>query len=263
MDVRGEGEALVLVHGFPLDRTIWCGQGPLAGQLRLVTFDLPGFGDSPPATALEGLGRYSDVVLDVMDRAGLSSATLCGLSMGGYVLLDLWRRAPERIRRLVLCDTRAEADGEEARLGRDRAVALVREGRRGELVDAMLPGLLTVASREDPSVGGRAREMMERASDQGLVDALLAMKGRPDSTPDLSTISVPTLVMVGTADTLTPPADARRLQSAIPGAALVEIPDAAHLSPLENPEAFNRALLDFIHSAPGGPSPPGGCNNEA
>ena len=258
IDVRGEGEALVLVHGFPLDRTIWRGQGPLAGHLRLVTFDLPGFGDSPPATpGPGGLGRYTDVVLDVMDRTGLRSATLCGLSMGGYILLDLWRRAPERVERLVLCDTRAEADGEEARRGRDQGVARVREGRREELLDGMLTKLLTAASREDPAVGGHVRKMMARASERGLVDALQAMKGRPDSTPLLSTISVPTLVLVGSEDALTPPADARRLQSAVPGAAISEIPGAAHLSPLENPEAFNRALLDFFAQSPIG------CTDEA
>lgn len=252
IDVRGEGEPLILVHGFPLDRTIWRGQGPLAHHLHLVTLDLPGFGDTPASPAPQGLGRYTEVVLEVMDRVGLRRATLCGLSMGGYVLLDLWRRAPERVARLVLCDTRAEGDSAEARGARDQGIALVREGRREQLFDRMLPGLLTAASCAEPTVGNHVREMMKRASDQGLIDALQAMKGRPDSTSDLSTISVPTLVLVGAEDSLTPPAAARRLQSAIPGAALVEIPDAAHLSPLENPEAFNRALLDFF-----------GCNDEA
>lgn len=241
----GSGEVVVLVHGFPLDRALWRGQSSLARHLRLVSFDLPGFGEAEPPPTDVGLQGYSAAVVALLDALEIETATLCGLSMGGYVLFDLWRRAPHRIRRLVLCDTRAEADSDDARRGRQEAVALVQEGRRAEVLDGMLDRLLGPAAR-GTWIQDHTRSMMQRASDEGIIGALRAMMERPDSTPDLAGIAVPTLVMVGERDVLTPPADAAEMQRQIPNSRLVEVPGAGHLSPLENPEAFNRALLDFV-----------------
>ena len=250
IDDRGEGEAVVLVHGFPLDRTLWQGQDPLTRQLRLVRFDLPGFGtEAATESWTASMETYSSAVLAAMDSAGLERATLCGLSMGGYVLFDLWRRAPGRIARLVLCDTRAEPDSAEARRGRQQGITTVRDGRRQELTDSMLDKLLCPASLAQPALVDPVRAMMARASDAGICAALHAMQHRPDSTPDLPGITVPTLVVVGSEDKLTPPEDARRMQASIPGSRMVELNGAAHLSPFENPDAFNNALLGFIEGS--------------
>jgi len=246
-DIEQHGNAqttLVLVHGFPLDRSLWSEQLSLSRHLRLVLFDLPGFGGTPVGPTTGDISSHGDAVLAAMDRGGVARATLCGLSMGGYILFDLWRRAPGRIERLILCDTRAEADSPQGRAGRERSIALVREGRRAEATAGIPEQLLAASSA--PRLRARVEAMIERTSDQGLVTALQAMRDRPDSTADLASITVPTLIVVGVEDTLTPPAVARTMRDAIPGASLVEIPHAGHLSPLENPPTFNQAVKDFL-----------------
>lgn len=251
IEQQGQGDpTLVLVHGFPLDRSLWQGQAPLSRSARLVVLDLPGFGDTPAAQMTGGLAGYSSAVLAAMDRAGLERATLCGISMGGYVLFDLWRRAAHRIAGLVLCDTRADADTPQVKLGREQSIALVRSGQRREVTDGMLDRLLGARSRQRSELVQQTRAMMERASDDGIVAALQAMRERPDSTADLARITVPTLVVVGAEDVLTPPEVAQQMSDGIAGSRLVVIPDAGHLSPLENPEAFNHALAGFVGSAP-------------
>jgi 3-oxoadipate enol-lactonase len=244
-DSGGHGAPVVFVHGFPLDRMMWRAQEPLAGALRLITFDLPGFGEAPPLVGAPSITRYSDAVCEALDRAQLTCATLCGLSMGGYILFEVWRRHPERVERLVLCDTRAEADSSEGRQARQLGIRQIREGLRTQMLEAYVPKLLAPASFARPEIVDRLRAMNHRASDEGIVAALQTMHDRPDSTPTLPTIRVPTLIVVGSEDNLTPPSAAHAMAKAISGAHLVELPSAGHLSPLENPEAFNGALLSF------------------
>jgi 3-oxoadipate enol-lactonase len=248
-DSGGAHPPVLFVHGFPLDHRMWRGQEPLAEALRLITFDLPGFGEAPPLVGEPGIARYADAVCEALDRAQQKRATLCGLSMGGYILFEVWRRHPERFERLVLCDTRAEADTAEGRQARQLGIRQIREGLRVEMLEAYVPKLLAPASFARPEIVEQLRAMNSRASDAGIVAALQTMHDRPDSAPTLPTIRVPTLIIVGTEDHLTPPSAARAMATAIPGARLVEISSAGHLSPLENPEAFNTALRSFV--APG------------
>lgn len=242
---RGTGPALVMVHGFPLDQTLWDGQSALEGKLRLVRFDLPGFGGSTATAGPASMGSYAEAVVAVMDKVGLRRAALCGLSMGGYLLFELWRRHPERVSALVLCDTRAEADTEEGRAARREGMRMVREGRRQQLLHGYLPRLLAPSSLADERIVARVQAMSDRASDEGIAAALQAMHDRPDSIPTLGSIRVPTLILVGSEDLLTPPAAARVMQAGIPGSQLQVIEGAGHLSPLERPEAFNAALAGF------------------
>lgn len=242
---------LVFIHGFPLDQTLFADQAELSETARLLRFDLPGFGTAA-ASRIErpGMAGYVDAVCAAMDRAGLGRAVLCGLSMGGYILFELCRRCPERALALVLCDTRAEADPPEGKQARLDGIGKVRGGRRGELLDAYLPKLLAPASLGRAELTTRVRAMGEAASDAGIVDALQAMHDRPDSTPTLAAIRVPTLILVGEHDAVTPVAAARAMQAGIRGSELRVIAGAGHLTPIESPAAFNAALRELLTSLP-------------
>ena len=245
-DHGGEGKPLVLVHAFPLDSEMFRGQLGLGEDLRLVSLDLPGFGGSDPRTDEGRMEALAGAVFEAMDQVGLEQAALCGVSIGGYILLEMWRQQPERISALLLCDTRPEADSEEVAAARGTAIRLVRLGRRDEVVAGLIPRLLAPASMEQPAIVGAVEEIAARASDAGVVFAQQAMATRADSVELLGHISVPTLVVVGEEDGLTPPEVAREMAGRIPGAKLEILPGAGHLSPLEAPAAFNRAVARFL-----------------
>jgi 3-oxoadipate enol-lactonase len=192
------------------------------------------------------MDQYAAARVSLLDGLDIRRAVVAGLSMGGYIAFALWRRCPERVRALVLADTRAEPDSPQARANRDASAARVREIGPAAFAEEMLPRLVAPAGMANPRVRGRALRMMVGQSTAGLVGALVALRDRPDSRPILPGITVPALVIVGREDVLTPPADARTLASAIPGARLAEVPDAGHLSPLENPRAVNTALRGFL-----------------
>jgi len=193
------------------------------------------------------MARYADDLVAVLDGLGVGQAVVCGLSMGGYILFELLRRYPERVRGAVLCDTRAEADSAEGRRNRDALMALTTERGAEAVAERLLPGLLAPATQADqPEVMTLCKEMARRYSVPGMVGALRAMRERPDSTQILPTIRVPTLVMVGAEDRTSPPATARAMAEAIPGARYAEIPGAGHLAPLEQPLATSRVLAEFL-----------------
>jgi pimeloyl-ACP methyl ester carboxylesterase len=166
--------------------------------------------------------------------------------MGGYIAFALWRRHPERVQALVLADTRAEPDSLQARANRDAAAIRVREIGPPAYAEEMLPRMLAPANLEDPRISSRALRMMAAQPAGGIVNALGSLRDRPDSRAILPGIAVPVLVIVGSEDSLTPPADALTMANAIPDARLVEVPGAGHLSPLENPRAVNAALREFL-----------------
>jgi pimeloyl-ACP methyl ester carboxylesterase len=174
--------------------------------------------------------------------------------MGGYVTLALLRAAPERVRSVVLCDTRADADTDEARANRQRLREQLRDGGPPSVADAMVPRLLgPTTMRERPEVAGRVRGLIEANRALGIDEAVVTLMTRPDSTPGLARIGVPTLLVVGDEDALTPVALHERMREHIPGARLVVIPGAGHLSNLECPDEFNEALSGFLRR-PGGES---------
>ena len=238
---------MVLLHAFPLNATLWRPQVE-AGSAgwHVVTPDLPGFGSSaePPTATMEEMARG---VLRVLDGLGIQRAVIGGLSMGGYVTLALYRMAPERFSGMILADTRATPDTEEQKAGRRKMIATVREQGPSAIADEMLPNLLGATSqRERPSLTGTVRAMIEGNSADAIAGAVEAIMGRPDSTPLLSSIAVPTLVICGDEDVLTPPSDSEALHRRILGARLVILPGAGHLANIEAPEAFSAALQDFL-----------------
>ena len=258
LDVTGPGPApprrtLVLLHAFPLAAEMWRPQLEAApAGWRFVAPDLSGFGQSqggdPPLTA--SMDGYARDVVALLDHLGVGRAVIAGLSMGGYVAFGLLRLAPERVAGLVLADTRAEADDEAARLGRDRMAETLAQGGAAAVYGRMLPGLLGATTRESrPGVVERVQELVLAQPADGIRLAIQSLKSRPDSTPLLAGISCPTLVIVGDEDQITTVDVARRLHASIPGAEMAVIERAGHLSNLEGPEAFNRVLLAFLSRA--------------
>lgn len=254
-DTGGTGVPLVLVHGFPLDRTIWAAQvRGLAGVARVVALDLPGFGESPESAgsgadgaAAPSIDGYADDVAALMDALGIGSAVVGGVSMGGYVAMAFHRRYADRLRGLVLVDTRSGADSPDARRARDAAAELARAEGAPAIAAQMIGKMLTPETARDREPLRRALlGLMGAQSVGGIVRALAAMRDRPDSGPSIARIAVPTLVVSGAEDRLIPPDDARALRDAIPGARLVLIPGAAHLPNYEQPAAFDAAVRELL-----------------
>jgi pimeloyl-ACP methyl ester carboxylesterase len=245
-DDIGTGPPLVFLHAFPLDSTMWAPQtSALADKFRCLTIDTRGFGESsatPPFT----IDRYADDVVAVLDLLGIPTATIVGLSLGGYIAFAVWRRARHRVRALVLADTRAGVDTPEARQRRHESIALARRDGPAAVVERQVVGLIGKSTRQRrPDVEESARAIARSATVDGIVGGLEAMLGRPDSTPTLATIDVPTLIVVGEEDVITPPKEARAMHAAIEGSRLEILAQAGHLSSLEQPAAFNAALSDF------------------
>lgn len=245
--VAGTGAALLLVHGFPLDRTMWRQQLEGTDGWMRIAPDLRGAGQSDVPASGYTMTRYADDLVAVLDALGARRAVCCGLSMGGYILFELWRRYPERIRALILCDTKSEADTAEGKRGRDELAATARDAGVGAVAERLVPKLVGRTTRaENPALVETVRTMVQRSPVAGVVGALQAMRDRADATPRLVEVAVPTLIVVGAEDELTPPAVVRPMVDRIPGARYAEIPGAGHLAPLERPGPFNSAVAEFL-----------------
>jgi pimeloyl-ACP methyl ester carboxylesterase len=258
---RDEGagdQAVVFVHGFPFQMSMWEPQIPVAldAGRRVVAPDLPGFGRSavPADRSAYSIDRYADVVAALISELGLGRVVLVGLSMGGYISLAVARRHPEVLAALVLADTRADPDSPEGRQTRSDHQALVEEkGDVTPLVDGLLTRILSESSPHHAEVRATLGAMMRSTAPAGWIGALEAMKTRPDHTDLLPTIAVPTLVVVGESDALIPLDVAEAMAKAIPGARLEVVPNAGHVANLENPEVFNRAFAEFLSTLPAKP----------
>jgi pimeloyl-ACP methyl ester carboxylesterase len=245
----GSGRALLLLHAFPLSADQWLPQlHRVPPGWRFIAPDLRGFRGVGPAFEDPGLAGltmddYADDVLALMTHLDIQRAVVCGVSMGGYVAFAMRRRAPGRIAGLVLSNTRAAADSEAGREGRDKTIALARrEGPTG-IAREMVPKLLGETTRKDqPDLEDAVRRLILVNSTEGIVAALGAMKTRPDSTPLLAAIDCPTVVITGTEDAIIPATEAEAMHRAIPGSSLVVLPKVGHLSNLEAPAEWGRAI---------------------
>jgi 3-oxoadipate enol-lactonase len=245
VDVRGEGPAVLFVHGYPLDRTIWTPQLEALDGWRRIAPDLRGMGQSDAPDLGYSMATYASDLAALLDTLGVERTVLCGLSMGGYVAFEFLRRWRNRVSGLVLIATRAEADSPEARRARDAAANEAREGGARVIAEAMLPKLLA------PGATGvlveRVRSLIANIPVPGIVGALGAMRDRPDSTALLPTLGgLPTLVIAGGDDQLIPVSQTSAMAAAIPGARLVVAPGAAHLPTLETPSIVTDALRSFL-----------------
>jgi 3-oxoadipate enol-lactonase len=247
---QGRGTPVVLLHAFPQNRTMWAPQiEALSKTHRIVAPDFRGFGESDAPQGPYTLDQFADDAAGLLDHLAIQRAVLAGLSMGGYTAFAFYRKYRDRVKGLVLADTKAQADTEEGRAGRFAMAQTAQAKGAGAVADIMLPKLLSpVALQTKPELVRQVRAAIERTQVSGIAGALMAMAERPDSMPLLSRIACPTLVITGELDGPTPPADGKLMAEKIPGARLEIIPRAGHLSNLEQPEAFNAALRDFLHT---------------
>lgn len=247
---RGEGPAVVLLHAFPLNGRMWEAQAEaIEGSHRVVMPDYPGFGRSARAPAQPDVGYYARCIHRLVERLGLESFVLGGISMGGYVAFQCLQLFPGRIRGLILADTRAEADAEEARKTRTETARRVAEEGVEVLIELQLERLLAPQTIEKKGeVVERVRAMILQSSPEGVVGALGALRDRPDVNPLLSDIRVPTLVIGGEEDAISSPEVMGEMARKITDSRHVVIPGAGHLSNLEASREFNIALRDFLET---------------
>lgn len=252
VEVRGDGPAVLFIHGYPFDHTIWTHQvAALEGWCRIAP-DLRGMGQSDAPDLGYSMGTYAADLAELLDLLGARDVVLVGLSMGGYVAFEFLRHWRERVRGLVLVDTRAEADTPEGRMARDVSAATARDHGAAAVADAMLPKVLGGSTLAGASATvERVRAMMAATPVAGIVGALGAMRDRSDSTPLLPQLAgIPTLVIVGDEDEVTPPAQAKTMAEAVPGASLVVIRSAGHLPPVERPVETTDAITGFLAGLP-------------
>jgi 3-oxoadipate enol-lactonase len=248
-DAGNAKDVILLLHAFPLHSGMWSRQlATLQKRHRVIAVDYRGMGKSgvpPEATTMQ---LVAEDLRAVLAHLRVERAAVAGLSMGGYVAFELYRQAPALFRGLVLCDTKETADGDEGKAVREKFARTALERGLGWVAEEMMPKLLRPG--HDPALAKEVRHLIADGTPAGVAAAQRGMAKRPDSTPTLAKITCPTLVVVGALDTLTPPAESKRMAKAIAGAKLVTIPDAGHLSNLDNPAAFDAAVGPFFDGLP-------------
>jgi len=246
---QGQGIPLLFIHGFPLNFRMWEPQmQSLSSKAWMLAPDLRGHGDSEPVVGPYSIDMLVDDCVALLDTLGIvQPAVICGLSMGGYITLAMYRRYPERIRGLILAATRAGADSPEGKVNRDLAIAQAEKDGTAAIAASMLPKMLSPKTYEsNPDKVKRVERFMTSISVPGIIGALEGMKNRPDSTPLLGEIAVPTLIIHGEDDQLIPFQEAQDMHSAIANSTMILMSSAGHLPNMEQPEWFNQAVMEFI-----------------
>jgi pimeloyl-ACP methyl ester carboxylesterase len=248
-DDAGNGEPVVLLHGYPFNRSMWHKQVEVLKEThRVITPDLRGLGESP-LTETATMDEMANDVAALLDSLGIEETIIGGLSMGGYVTLAFTRLFPHRVKGLILADTRPQSDTEDGKQNRERHAQLALSKGMSAIAEEMLPKLLAPSTiTENPDVVVRVSNMILTTQPQGAANAQRGMAQRVDHTEMLSNINVPTLIIVGSEDVLTPPSDSEKMHEAIKDSLLITIEGAGHCSNLENPEMFNAALVSFLGS---------------
>ena len=246
--VMGDGPPVVLLHPFPANHKVWLPAAELlAGRYRLILPDLRGHGASSPGAGPATMQKHASDLLRLSEACGVGKAVFAGVSIGGYVLFEFWRRYRERVSGLILCDTRAGADTDDGRANRLKAADDVEKQGPVPFIDSMLPKLLGDTTRTArPDLVERARKMMLEMSAAGIAAVQRGMAERPDSVADLKTINVPTLVVVGAEDILTPLSEAESMQRNIAGSRLHVIPRAGHYAVFEQHETAGKTIRGFL-----------------
>jgi pimeloyl-ACP methyl ester carboxylesterase len=248
--IIGQGPPVLLVHGYPLDHRMWDGQlEALGAEHQLLAPDLRGFGASAalPAGDVLTMAQHADDLAAMLDALQIAApVTLAGLSMGGYIALEFWSRHRPRLGKLVLCDTKASADDEAGRQGREAAAQQALAAGAEAVAAAMLPRLLGSGTPPDGRAGRLARQMMLETAPATLAAAQRGMAARADFDSRLPDIDCPCLLLCGEEDQITPPAVMQALADGLPAAQLHRIAGAGHLAPLEQPDACNAVLSQWL-----------------
>jgi pimeloyl-ACP methyl ester carboxylesterase len=245
----GLKDVVLLLHAFPLHSGMWTRQlAALEKKHRVVALDYRGLGKSAPGPEASTMELLAEDIRALLGHLRIERAAVVGLSMGGYVAFELYRQTPGLFRGLALCDTKAAADTDEAKATREKFAQTTIERGLAWVADEMIPKLLRPEA--DAATVKTVRDLIRQGTPAGVAAAQRGMARRPDSTGTLASIACPLLVVVGADDSMTPPAEAQKLAKAVKGTKLVKLPEAGHLSNLENPSAFNKALTDFLESVP-------------
>ena len=245
-DDVGEGPAILFIHGFMFDRTVWRSQVAAFERWRRIAPDLRGHGLSEAPERDYGMATYADDLAALLDALGVRRTVLCGLSMGGYIAFEFLRRHRDCVAGLAIIGARAEADSPARRAKRNIMIARARKSGSKALADELAPKFLAESASNE--IKKQLREMMAHTSLNGIVGALEAMRDRPDSTPLLRKLAgVPTLLLIGERDARTPRASMQAMADQIPGANFYVIPDAGHAAPIENAAAVTSRLREFLH----------------
>jgi len=251
-DDSGDGPPVLLLHGYPFDRSMWRDQIEALRQsgFRAIAPDLRGLGETKCDGETATMDQMARDAAGLLDRLGISKAVVCGLSMGGYVAFEFRKLFSSRVTALILAGTRAPADNEKEKQVRfDQAQRMLREGM-APVAEATLPKLLAPRTlKEKPDVTDRVREMILRSSPSGAAAAQRGMAARRDYSADLAEINVPALIIVGREDPIRPVADAEFMHDGIRSSRLEIIEDAAHMTNMEQAATFNNAMLDFVRQA--------------
>jgi 3-oxoadipate enol-lactonase len=249
---HGIGLPVIFLHAFPLNRTMWDGEVVALldeQRYRLVSLDWRGFGESDISGEISTMEILAGDVVALMDHLGIEKAVLCGLSMGGYVAFACWRQYAQRLAGLILADTRPAADPPDRQANREEVARLAETQGTTAIADLQLPRLISDYTRQhNPLVETRIRQMINAATSPGIAAASRGMARRADSNDLLPGITCPTLVIAGEEDALIPPSEAQAYAEGIPGAQFVTIPNAGHLSNLEQPDIFLATISSFLRS---------------
>lgn len=246
----GDSNALpvVLIHGFPLSHEMWQAQiEPLKEKFHVIAYDVRGHGRSGLGDGQYNLEFFVDDLIGLLDHLKITKVVLCGLSMGGYIALRAIERNPERVLGLILCDTQSKADSNEAKLKRARSIKAVKTNGVKSYAETFTKALLapqTLATK--PDIVHRIKQIIESNSTIGICGTLLALASRTDTTEALPKIEVPTLILVGEHDAVTPPSASQEIHDRIPDSEIHIIPNAAHMSNVENYQEFNKHVLNFL-----------------
>jgi len=241
---------VLFIHGFPFDSAMWRHQVAALSRWERIVPDLWGAGlvNIPAAAGPFSLAEQATRLVGMLDDLQVDEVVVCSQSMGGYITFELLRTFPARVRAAILCNTKATADTPEAKRGRDTMAATAEREGPGAIAAELVPRVLARVTQErQPAVVREVTTMIERQPVYGMVVTLRALRDRPDSTPLLGQIRIPVLVVAGDDDQITPPAGMQAMARAMPGARFMLIPEAGHLSPLEQPEPVNRAIERFLN----------------
>lgn len=246
---QGKGLPVLLIHGFPLNQQMWVDQVDfLSKSYRIIMPDLRGHGETPPSPGPYSMELLADDCIALLDAIAINELVVVGgLSMGGYVAFALYRRYPERVAALILAATRASADSADAKVNRDISIAKAKADGTSAVLADMLPKMLSHQIYEKShQLVKRVEQIMLQTTLDGMVSALQGMRDRQDSTPLLTHIDVPVLVMHGSDDQIIRLVDSQKMYAQLPKASLAVLPDSGHLLNLEQPESFNEAVARFL-----------------
>lgn len=242
---------VIFIHGFPFSHRMWTFPGgqteALSGTNRVIAYDVRGHGESEVGTGHYTIEFFVDDLIGLMDHLQIHKAIICGLSMGGYIALRAVERHPDRVLGLVLCDTKSDTDPNEGKVKRSAAIKNVQINGMKQYAAEYVKNVFAPESFDRKSDAVKMiQSIVERTAPISIFGSLLALAARTDTTAFLPNITCPTLILVGEKDLLTPPASAQAMKDKIPNSIMHVIPNAAHMSNMENPEAFNKHLVEFI-----------------